>query len=406
MKQMNLFLIAVLTISTITSCSKGLAPKGPEAQAEQKPILISATIANNITDFSFNFMKNLQTETPVADNIFVSPLSLHMALGMLANGATAETKAEIMKALKTENLSQTELNETYLKLLKELPVADPKVKLALANSIWHKKDFAVEQSFLTNMKNYFSAAVLPLTTVTPVNQWASDNTNGKITKVLDKIDPDLVMLIMNALYFKGNWTSQFKTADTRDQQFKLQGGGVKAVKMMNQQNSFEYASFTDYDVLRMPYGNGQFVATFILPKGSRTIAEVYTSFDELKWEALQNNLKKQTVIVGIPKFTFSQEFNLNATLKKMGMVRAFTPGAQLDGIHKTAPLMVSFVKQNTFVGVDEVGTEAAAVTTIGIVLTSLPSYPSFICDKPFGFIISEKTSNTILFMGKIMSPDN
>lgn len=404
MKQTILLtVIAMMTI--ITGCSKDLAPKGPETQAEQKPVHISAAIANNITDFSFYFMKNLQTETPEADNIFVSPLSLHMALGMLVNGATAETKAEIMKALKTENLSQTELNETYKKLLKELPAADPKVKLALANSIWHKSDFAVEQNFLTNMKDYFSAAVLPLTTVTPVNQWASDNTNGKITKVLDKIDPDLVMLIMNALYFKGDWTSQFKATDTRDQQFKLEGGGVKTVKMMHQQNAFEYANFTDYTVLRMPYGNGQFVATFILPKGNKTIGEVYNNLDDTKWQAIQDGLQKVTVNVGIPKFTFSQEFNLNATLQKMGMVRAFTPGAQLDGIHKTAPLMVSFVKQNTFVGVDEVGTEAAAVTTIGVVLTSMPSYPSFICDQPFGFIISEKTSNTILFMGKIMSPD-
>lgn len=404
MKQTILLtVIAMMTI--ITGCSKDLAPKGPETQAEQKPVHISAAIANNITDFSFYFMKNLQTETPASDNIFVSPLSLHMALGMLVNGATAETKAEIMKALKTENLSQTELNETYKKLLKELPAADPKVKLALANSIWHKSDFAVEQNFLTNMKDYFSAAVLPLTTVTPVNQWASDNTNGKITKVLDKIDPDLVMLIMNALYFKGDWTSQFKATDTRDQQFKLEGGGVKTAKMMHQQNAFEYANFTDYTVLRMPYGNGQFVATFILPKGNKTIGEVYNNLDDTKWQAIQDGLQKVTVNVGIPKFTFSQEFNLNATLQKMGMVRAFTPGAQLDGIHITAPLMVSFVKQNTFVGVDEVGTEAAAVTTIGVVLTSMPSYPSFICDKPFGFIISEKTSNTILFMGKIMSPD-
>lgn len=110
-------------------------------------------------------------------------------------------------------------------------------------------------------------------------------------------------------------------------------------------------------------------------------------------------------MVGLPKFKFSQEFNLNETLKKMGMVRAFTDFAQLDQINKTARLYVDFVKQNTYVGVDEVGTEAAAVTTIGVGVTSMPSYPSFICDKPFGFIVSENTSNTILFMGRIMNPE-
>ncbi len=406
MKKITLLLTTVLIITGFISCSKDSAPqKNPETEARQNPIAISAAIANNITDFSFYFMKNLQTEQPATDNIFVSPLSLHMALGMLVNGATRETKAEIMKALKTENLSQTELNETYKKLLKELPAADPKVKLALANSIWHKKDFSVEQSFLTQMKDYFSAEVLPLTTVEPVNKWASDNTNGKIPKVLDKIDANLVMLIMNALYFKGDWAAQFETKNTADQNFKLESGATKSVKMMNQRESFEYASLADYTALRMPYGNGQFVATLILPKEGKTIGNVFSGFDVAKWDELQNNLRKQTVIVGLPKFKFNQEFELNKTLQKMGMVRAFTPAAQLDGINKTEPLEVSFVKQNTFVGVDEIGTEAAAVTTIGVVLTSLPSYPSFICDKPFGFIISEKTSNTILFMGRIMSPE-
>lgn len=406
MKKITLLLTTLLIITGFMSCSKDSAPqKNPETEARQNPIAISAAIANNITDFSFYFMKNLQTEQPATDNIFVSPLSLHMALGMLVNGATRETKAEIMKALKTENLSQTELNETYKKLLKELPAADPKVKLALANSIWHKKDFSVEQSFLTQMKDYFSAEVLPLTTVDPVNKWASDNTNGKIPKVLDKIDANLVMLIMNALYFKGDWATQFETKNTADQNFKLESGATKSVKMMNQQESFEYASLADYTALRMPYGNGQFVATLILPKEGKTIGNVFSGFDVAKWDELQNSLRKQTVIVGLPKFKFNQEFELNKTLQKMGMVRAFTPAAQLDGINKTEPLDVSFVKQNTFVGVDEVGTEAAAVTTIGVVLTSLPSYPSFICDKPFGFIISEKTSNTILFMGRIMSPE-
>ena len=174
---------------------------------------------------------------------------------------------------------------------------------------------------------------------------------------------------------------------------------------MNQQDSFEYASFIDYYVLRMPYGNGQFVATLILPKVSKTISGVFNEFDATKWNDVQNNLQKQTVIVGVPKFKLTQEFSLNNTLKKMGMQKAFSDGAEFGGILKNEPIKVSFIKQNTFVAVDEVGTEAAAVTTIGMVTTSLPSYPSFICNRPFGFIISEKTSNTILFMGRVMNPE-
>lgn len=406
MKQTNLFLLIVIAMTAFASCSKNTAQKSTDQQAEQKPIKISATIANNLTDFSFFFMKNLQTTQPAADNVFVSPLSLHMALGMLVNGATRETQAEIMKVLKTEHLSQIELNETYKKLLKELPAADPKVKLALANSIWYKNGFNVEPAFLTNMNDYFNAEVKPLTTVEPVNKWASDNTNGKIPKVLDQIDASLVMLIMNALYFKGDWTQQFKTADTHNQNFKLESGENKLVKMMNQENVFNYTAMADYQVLQIPYGNGQFTATLILPKEGKTIGSIFNALDVAKWDELQSSLHKQTVIVSLPKFKFSQEFKLNETLKHMGMPRAFTDAAQLDGINKTAPLSVSFVKQNTFVGVDEVGTEAAAVTTIGIELTSAGPGNKIVfnCDRPFGFIISEKTSNTILFMGKIISP--
>lgn len=409
MKQSKLLFTISLLFSVLISCSKDSAPNGSEKLAEQKPIIISAAIANNITDFSFDFFKTLQTDPAVNSDAFVSPLSLHMALGMLVNGATAETKAEIMKTLKSENLSQTELNETYKKLLKELPEVDPKVKMALANSIWYKNGYTVEPAFLTNMKDYFNAKVAGLafapSDTSYINGWVRDNTNGKINKVLSNFEDNLIMLLMNALYFKGDWTTQFDPNKTSDQPFTLENGTNKTVKMMNQQDSFEYASFIDYYVLRMPYGNGQFVATLILPKVSKTISGVFNEFDATKWNDVQNNLQKQTVIVGVPKFKLTQEFSLNNTLKKMGMQKAFSDGAEFGGILKNEPIKVSFIKQNTFVAVDEVGTEAAAVTTIGMVTTSLPSYPSFICNRPFGFIISEKTSNTILFMGRVMNPE-
>ncbi|HOZ84381.1 MAG TPA: serpin family protein [Niabella sp.] len=407
-----LFIASLFLLTTLAQSCKKSNGDGEDKRLQsniQNPIAVALPVANAFTDFSFSFFKTLQEEQPTTDNIFVSPLSLHIALGMLVNGAEAETKAEIMKALKSDHLSQNELNKAYQTLLEELPKADPLVKLAIANAIFYRNGFSVETPFLAAMKNTFNAKIegLPFdqSSLTIINKWASDNTQGKIPKVLDEIDPDLLMLIMNALYFKGDWRSKFDKNVTKDQPFYFEGGGQKTVRMMNQKDTFRIASGAGFDALQMPYGNSQFTATFILPKEGKFISNILNDFTMENWMQLQNSLYVRSIEVQIPKFKLEQEFKLNNTLQKMGMVAAFKTNATFDGIGKIKPLFVGFVKQNTFAAVDEVGTEAAAVTTIGMVTTSLPvEPPQFICNKPFGIIISEKTSNTILFMGRIMNP--
>jgi serine protease inhibitor len=409
---MKIIVSHLIILCILVSCSKNNtpSPKNIDPISVQKPITIAAPVSNSITDFSFYFFKTLQATQPETDNIFVSPLSLHIALGMLVNGAAAETKTEILKALRAENIPQTDLNNSYKKLMNELPAADSKVKLGLANSIWYKNTFSVESNFLTTMKDYFNAKVTALpfisSDVNIINQWASDHTNAKITNVLSEIKPELVMFLLNALYFKGDWAIRFDAKNTQEQPFTLQNGTTKTVKMMNNTDSFQYAGFTDYDALQIPYGNGQFRATLILPKNNNTINSVFSNFTIDKWNDLQSKLVLQKVIVAVPKFTLKQEFHLNSTLQNMGMIKAFTGFAEFNGIHKEGGIEVSFVKQNTYVSVDEEGTEAAAVTTIGVGFTSAPIITSFICNRPFAFIISEKTSNTILFMGRILSPES
>ncbi|MFV0607318.1 MAG: serpin family protein [Niabella sp.] len=404
-----LSIITLLSIIALASCSKKTIPNTNEqGEAKQTPIEIAVAVSNSTTDFAFDFFKTLQTDPQATENVFVSPLSLHMALGMLANGATGETQTQILSAIKAGNLSIAELNASYKKLMTELPKADPKVKLALANSVWNKSGFIVEADYITTLNNYFEAQSKVLSTVEAINQWASDNTNGKITKVLQQLDPDLVLILMNALYFKGDWVTQFKTADTKNESFTLENGSSKTVSMMNQASKFKYASMDDFEAVELPYGNKQFVATIILPKPGKTLNAVFNNLNSTKWTSLQGGLDSATIILKLPKFKLEQDFQLNEVLKGMGMQKAFTDAAELQGIHKTAPLSVSFVKQNTFAAVDEVGTEAAAVTTIGIVFTSVGPITNipFYCNRPFGIIISEKTSNTILFMGKIMNPDS
>lgn len=404
-------ILAYSLLLTAISCSKNINEEDDQRKQSniQHPITLAAPVANVFTDFSFDFFKALQSETEADKDIFVSPLSLHIALGMLVNGAEENTKQEIIRVLKAENLSQDDLNKAYNTLLKELPEADPLVKLAMANAIFYRQGFNVQAPFLNTMKNSFDAQVtgIPFNAngLETINKWASNNTNGKIPKVVDKLEANLVMLLMNALYFKGDWRSKFDKKNTNDQPFYLQNGSQKTVKMMMLEDTFRVAVDDDFVAVQLPYGNGQFRATFLLPDDGKPISGLLNNLDVSKWTDLQSHLLTSKIEVGLPKFKLEQDIDLKKTLKKMGMIEAFEPyEANLQGINKVETLYVDFVKQNTFAAVDEEGTEAAAVTTIGIGSASEAPPPRFICNKPFGLIISETTSNTILFMGRIMNP--
>ncbi|NIJ50957.1 serpin family protein [Dyadobacter arcticus] len=389
----------------------GCTNENPTPSNEINPVEIPAGIADRTTSFAFNFLHTLQQTQPSQDNLFVSPLSLNIALGMLLNGAEKETAAEILKTLQLESISISDLNKTYNTLVNDLPVADPKVSLGLANSMWYKSGFEVEKDFQNILKTSFNSDItgLPFDNAAKdkINRWASDKTNGKIKKVLDDIDPNKVMFLLNALYFKGDWKAKFDAKMTVDAPFNLEKGGSKTVKMMNVKSVFRVASNNKYDAVQLPYSNGQFSMTLLIPKGTNSIDQVLSNFSDASWKELSNGMYERTVKVGLPRFKLDYSIKLNTTLERMGIKKVFTDSAELGKINKTANLVVDFVKQDTYLGIDEQGTEAAAVTSIGFDVTSVsPDEPKFVCDRPFGLIISERTSNTVLFIGRIKNPDS
>ena len=326
---------------------------------------------------------------------------------MLLNGAEGKTKEEIQTGLRVSS-DMTTTNSIYKDLIDNLPNADPKVTNTIANSVWYRNNFIVEKSFLNILKTSFNATASAedfnnVATVGKINTWASDNTNGKIKKVLEKIEPAHVMFLMNALYFKGDWKIPFKTENTQDASFAGTTGS-KTVKMMNMLEPVKYAKRTDYQAIELAYGSGNYAMTILLPNEKTNVGTLINALSGTEWKNLNVALQEQKVIVGLPKFTLEYETNLNNVLTNMGMPTMFSEMADLSKIAPPAgKIKVGFVKQNTFVAVDEKGTEAAAVTTIGIIVTSAPSYPEVICNRPFLFIISEKQSNTILFAGKIVN---
>ncbi len=404
MKKLKTLTLAGALFMMAASCNEDNADS---VKPNQLLKAIPATFAEQTSEFAFDFLKKHNAEEKADKNYFVSPLSLHIALGMLLNGTDTKTKEEIQKSLRvSSDLAVT--NGIYKDLMEGLPNADPKVTNTIANSVWYRNTFSVEKSFLDVLKASFNAQTYAedftnTATVGKINNWASDNTNGKIKKVIEQIEPAHVMFLMNALYFKGDWKIPFKVENTRDENF-AGTTGTKSVKMMSMQEKVKYAKRSNYQALELAYGGGNYVMTIILPEGKTSVGEIINTMSASEWKSLNTTLAEQKVIVGLPKFTVEYETNLNSVLSKMGMPTMFTDLADLSKISPPAgKLKVGFVKQNTFVAVDEKGTEAAAVTTIGVELTSMPILPEFICNRPFAFFISEKQSNTILFAGKIVN---
>ncbi|MGG7666070.1 serpin family protein [Dyadobacter sp. BHUBP1] len=400
--------LPMLAAAMLFSCTNDSVTPGNDVN----PVEIPASVSNGTTSFAFDFIHALQKTQPADENFFVSPLSLHMALGMLLNGAEKETAAEIQKTLKMDTVALADLNAAYKTLVNDLPVADSKVSLGLANSVWYRNDFSVENDFQSVLKNSFEAEVtgLPFNDAAKdrINKWASDKTKGKIKQVLDQIQEDQVMFLLNALYFKGDWKTKFESNKTKDTPFQLENGQSKTVKMMYASSDFKVGGGSNYAAVQLPYANGQFSMTLLIPRGSTTIDEVLKSITGDNWMQLNaGKMTQQGVTVGLPKFTLNYSAKLKSTLQEMGIDKVFKAGAELGKINKSGRLMVDFVKQDAYLGIDEQGTEAAAVTSIGVVATSAkPEPPRYICDRPFGLVISENTSNTILFMGRIKNPES
>lgn len=401
-------LMSVMTgvLLTVLSCKNTnvASDLNPERASELR---VSVPFADQTTQFAIDVTKRVNTQEGQTKNLFISPLSLHIALGMILNGANGQTAQEIQKTLKLDAQTLSEANQTYRNLMENLPGTDPQVTLTLANSVWYRNTFTVENSFQDLLKQSFQATVSSQNFDDPatagnINRWASEKTNGKIPKVIDQIQPDNVMFLLNALYFKGDWQTQFDPGKTMDMPFRLRSGGTTGVRMMRLNANLKRSFRPTYTAFELPYGSDKFAMTVLLPNENTTADAVISSFSSTEWAQIQKEMVLGNIDIGLPKFTLNYEIKLNDALSALGMPTAFTDRADFTKINAKGGLMLSFVKQNTFIAVDEKGTEAAAVTTGGISTTSMPQ--ATICDRPFLFFIHEKTTGTILFVGKIADP--
>ncbi|MDD3727100.1 MAG: serpin family protein [Dysgonamonadaceae bacterium] len=413
---MTAFLLTLTFLLAAKSCDnkdevKDLSGKLPE------PIKIdlqTVEVAQLKSDqaFAFEFFSNVfyEEKNDENKNFMVSPFSLSMALAMTWNGSANETKSAIQNTLKLGDMSDKEVNEYFKKLKESFEKTDPSTKLAIANSIWTNKNIEILPEFVSLNKNYFNSTVEAVDFGDPtakdrINKWADENTNGLIKDVIEGTDPQALMYLLNALYFKGIWTSEFDAENTTKMDFFNEQGSPVKVDMMHQKELFNYVSDETMQMVQLPYGNESFSMMVLLPNDNKQLTDIISNLEnEDYWDNMKNRLRDNEVDLFIPKFKTEYSKKLNDILIDMGMSIAFDPQKADFSRMSARDAFISFVEQFTYINTDEVGTEAAAVTVVGVVTTSVqPSPPkaTFKADRPFIYLIQENSTGAILFMGAV-----
>lgn len=367
---------------------------------------LEMTAAGN--DFAFDFFKTIAANEE-KDNLFISPLSASIALSMTANGAAGKTFEEMKATLGFKDYSLEEMNAYYKKLIAGLLSVDNTTTLGIANSIWIRKGLDVKQSFIDLNKDTYDAEVRTLDfnsqAVDIINQWCSDKTNQRIPKIMEDIDPDYVLFLINALYFKGSWVYKFDKSDTAKEDFTTLSGQTNKVDLMQQEGELPYTEDEGLQILELPYGNKAFSMVVLLPREESNVDDAISQLTVENWNKWMKSLYPSNINIKLPKFKLKYERNLIEDLTKMGMILPFSEiGADFSNMSSTR-MHIGLVKQSTFVEVNEEGTEAAAVTNVGFVFTSVGENHTkyFHVNRPFIYVIKEKSTGAILFMGKIGS---
>jgi serine protease inhibitor len=404
-RQTRLVLSLLLPIMLASACAGSTEPAGRVPELEALPRALTPAerkVLDAGNDFSWTLLQRV-SEQQRGKTVVISPISASMALGMTLNGAAGSTFDEMRSALRLGGASLEEIDEGYKASIALLRGLDNTVEFRLANSIFHEPRFPFHQSFLDAGKNYFDAEIQPLDFLSPgapgtINAWVSKATNGRITSMVESTR-DEVMYLLNAIYFKAKWRDPFDPARTRDAEFRAADGTRQPAKLMHREGTLRWFRNDQVEGAVLPYGNGAFAMTILLPAEGTSIDAFAESIDGVTWLAWQSQVRETGMDLYLPRFTIAYERTLNDDLAALGMGDAFSPSRANFSRMTSEGVYISIVKQKTWVQVDEEGTEAAAATSVGIRPVSLP--PSMRVDRPFVFVIHERLSGTVLFVGKV-----
>ncbi len=346
--------------------------------------------------FALSFFQKANSTVNYDENLVVSPYSAGVALSMLAEGAEGQTRAELDDALngclfKAEDLGSND-----------------SIVVKSANSLWAGDNFSIRNRYVSLLEKDYDAFVttqnfLDPATVQAINNWCSENTEGKIKEIVDRLSSNDVMILINALYFNAPWQKGFDPESTRKDVFHGVGGDAQA-DMMYQRSKFRYAQYQGCQMVELPYAGGRYSMYVVLPPEGMDVNSMIPYISESAFDAAMGMLDSREVILTMPKFKLETSLILNDALQDMGVETAFSGAADFKGIAATGSLVLEQVKQKCYIDVTEEGTEAAAVTSVQVRLTSVDRNPvaRMVVDRPYLFFIQDSQSGNILFAGKVV----
>jgi serine protease inhibitor len=401
-------MILLMALPFVAGCG-GQPPQTEPAENDVK----SYILRTESPGFAFGLFHGVASED-YSGNIVLSPVSAKLALAMAYNGASGRTAEAMARVLDLEGMSLEEANEQLHNLMTSLEQADPSVLVEIADSLWADEGYEFKEDFIQRCRDLYAAEVASLDLQDPgtaerINSWVSEQTHDKIDRIVDAIDPAVVLMLINAVYFNGKWSAPFDPSLTADGDFKLWDGGTISVPFMHRSGEFSYYEDDDFQAVSLPYGekgDGRLSMYVILPSEGRDYGEFLGGLNDADWENLMGRFQNREGELALPRFKAEYEKVLNGALETMGMGPAFEGGFEgmADGGEEN--LFISKVLQKTYIDVNEEGTEAAAVTSAEVQLTAMPADSPFTMsvDRPFFFAIRDNQTGALLFLGSIVDP--
>lgn len=430
MKQAKMLILALTLGSMVAACSSSETiedvggPKYVNMYQEVKPVQLTVeqtVFANDNNGFTLNFFQSLNGKMK-SQSVICSPLSITYVLSMVNDGATGTTEQELEQTLGFHKGGIQAVNDYCKNLIDNLPHVDEKVQLNIANAIFVNDKYQLKKQFQQDMANYYDAKAEALdfslpSTLDRINGWCDEKTRGMIPTILERVEPRTVSYLLNAIYFKADWASMFEKNETREEVFTTPDGETR-VPLMHQNVYMNYLRNDQYAAVSIPYGNGQWMMTVMLPEDGKTTDDVISSLAASGWSTdfLKNPLRearRYAVDLKLPRFETAFDTDdaggLIELLKGMGIRRAFDGNsAEIPNMCENGDLYISMMKQKAKIKVNEEGSEAAAVTIAGVNFTSAggdtqePPKATFHANRPFVYVIHEQSSGVILFVGKFM----
>jgi serpin B len=413
--RVGVVLIAAIVALSSLGCSDAAksTPSPPTVKQERKSQQVNPKLVKANTQFGFKLFSEILKQDG-QDNVFVSPSSVAIALSMTYNGASGETQKAMAKALQIQGLSLSELNQANADLKTGLENADPSVQIAIANSLWAREGVSFNSGFIDRNQTFYNANVKTLdfnSAAAPgeINNWVKESTRGRISQIVEQIRSDQVMFLLNAVYFKGKWTDEFDKKQTKTRPFYLADGTQKQHPLMQQKGKYRYYENEQFQAVSLPYGSEQMSLYVFLPNEKSNLSTFYKTLTEKNWQTWMEQFSQRQGSIQIPRFKLSYDTELKEALSALGMGVAFDRSKANFSNLSNATTNIDEVKHKTFVEVNEEGTEAAAVTSVGITVTSVQvETPPFemVVNRPFFCAIRDNKTGEILFMGSIVNPNS